>query len=261
MANLSFCPKCGAAVKPDFQFCTSCGFALSGAVIGDPGSNNPPPTQPEQSSPAVAAAVTPAVPVQPVQSTPIPQQLQPLAAAKSADGPVLFSPQVHILIIAIILAGLGAWIWSMETANKKEKQGGDTFITGKDNNGGNDQYPPLIEKNKLKASDFTGTWRAYESNNPEETGDELGKPENDLFIEVDNGHFTIYPRNEKGKEPSAEFTCGEVSGNRITCSGYSKEEEDSFTLKMELEDSRDLMTMTIIMNEATESMILKLRKL
>lgn len=268
MANVSFCPKCGAAVKPDFEFCTSCGFALSGAREEGQNGNSPQPSQTEQSSTPPASAATPAQPaqsvqpVQPVQATPIPQHTQPLAMAKPADGPALFSRQVHIIIIALILAGLGAWIWSMESANKKGVNGGDVVINDKDHNtGGDDKYPPILEKNKLQASDFAGTWRAYESNNPEETGDELGKPENDLFVEVDNGRFTIYPRNEIGKEPSAQFTCGEVSGNLVTCSGYSKDDEDTFTLKMELEDSKDVMTMTIIMNQATETMILKLRRL
>lgn len=262
MANVSYCPKCGAAVKPEFEFCTSCGFALSAARDGSTGTNIP--EQPVPVTPAAPAtpvpAATPVTPIPTVQPTTV----SPVLAASRPAGAPLFSRQVHIIIIAVILAGLGVWIWSMEKDNGKHAGGIDSLVTGqdKDNTGQDDTNPPIVEKTvRLKAEDFAGTWRAYETNNPEETGDELGKPENDLFIEVSNGHFSMYPRSEQGKEHSAEFTCGEVSGNLITCSGYSKDDEENFTLKLEMGESKDILTLTISPEKPTEIMILKMRRL
>ena len=114
--------------------------------------------------------------------------------------------------------------------------------------------------NLIKAEDFAGVWRVYKSNDSIENKVRLGNPEDDLFIEVNNGDFTIYPRNEKDKEHSAEFSCNEVVGNTITCNGKSRTDDSSFKLKLEMNSSKNEITITIIPNEATEMMILQARR-
>lgn len=257
MTAVSFCPKCGSAVKPEFEFCTTCGFALSGVREGGTGNSTPIPQIPEP------AAVTPAPPVS--AATPVPVA-QPAIKTTGSDtrppGVPLFSRQVHIIIIAVILAGLAVWIWSMENQKNKGTKDTGTIISGPGKQTEELTTLPTVEKeNRLQAEDFAGTWRAYETNNPEEDKNELGKPENDLFIEVNNGSFSIYPRNEKDKEHSAEFTCGELTGNTISCSGYSRDEKENFSLKMEMQESKNEMTMTISPEKPTEIMIIKMRRL
>jgi len=246
MQDLSFCPKCGTALQPGFQFCASCGFALSTIKQADPGD------------------MTPVTPSQQMTSqekvSPVPNK--PVAAATQTP---LFSPQVHLAIIILIFAGIGAWIWSMESS--KHKKAADSIAVLPDQPGNtttqdNKDIPTLtIPSTYLKAEDFAGVWRAYEANNSEENDIRIGNPEDDLFIEVTNGNFVMYPRNEKGKEYSAVFTCNEVAGNSITCKGKSRADDSSFTIQLEMQSSKNEMTITIIPDEATEKMILKTRRL
>jgi len=260
MQDLSFCPKCGAPIQPDFQFCTSCGLALSKIKEADPVNTNPLPATGE--SQQMTSQKT-SIPVQSTTVAPVsPGTVAPVNPGTAAP---LFSRQVHLGIILVLFAGVGVWIWTMENAKHKSSYSHTTELPV-----GEQETPSKDDNNKpsitmpsayLKAADFAGTWRAYEANNSEQNEVRLGNPDDDLFIEFNNGQFVLYPRTEKGKEYSAEFNCTEVAGNMITCKGKSKSDNETFTLKMEMQPSKNEMTLTIIPDVETELMILKLRRL
>ena len=261
MENFSFCPKCGAAVQPGDQFCTSCGFSLaqlqSTAVEPTPA--------PEPAPVATTPVATPApAPV----ATPVTVSAPTTVNTTASPAPMLHKVMPFVAVLLFVALGVYSW-W--DTNRKKDGGTTDTELTtpategneNTDNNEttNNNSTPFTDVSSGIQLKDFAGVWRAYESNNNEENKTELGKPEDDLFIVYKNGNLDIYPREELNKEHSADITCGDVNGNTVSCSGTSKEDNKPFMIKLELQSSKKEMTITITPDEPTELMILKLRKL
>ncbi len=257
MENFSFCPKCGAAVQPGDQFCTSCGFSLAQLQ-------------------STAVEPTPVPGPAPVATTPVatpapaPVAVSAPTTVNTTASPAPMLHKVMPFVAVLLFVALGVYSW-WDTNRKKDGGTTDTELTtpategneSTDNNEStnNNSTPFTDVSSGIQLKDFAGVWRAYESNNNEENKTELGKPEDDLFIVYKNGNLDIYPREELNKEHSADITCGDVNGNTVSCSGTSKEDNKPFMIKLELQSSKKEMTITITPDEPTELMILKLRKL
>jgi hypothetical protein len=255
MQDLLFCPKCGAPIQPEDQFCTSCGASLL---------------------PFKQATVesAPVVTTTPVESKPVVQPVAaPLAASVTKTTAVTPAPVLHKVlpfIAVLVFVGLGFWSW-YEKKESRKKNSFDTESTSSETTREtpstedytNDYNKPTTTNpvSNTTLYDFAGIWRAYEANNNEENDIKIGNPEDDLFIDVKNGSLDIYPRNEIDKERTAFITCNEVIGNTITCRGKEKNEKTGFTIKLELQSSKNEMTITIIPDEPTESLILKARRI
>lgn len=247
MQDLLFCPKCGASVLPEDQFCTSCGTSLLQF-------KNP------ISEPAPVVTTTP------VESKPV---AIPLASPVAKTTAATETPPLHkaMPFVAVLLfVGLGIWNW----LDNKESKNKNSFDTESVRNENEDESSSSENYNKpnitnpgsfISLNDFAGTWRAYEANNNEENDVKIGNPDDDLFIEVKNGGLDIYPRNEIDKERSATITCGQVVGSTISCRGTDKNDGAVFTIKLELQSSKNEMTISIIPDEPTESLILKARRI
>lgn len=242
MPDTLFCPKCGTSNQPDFMFCTSCGFALSTISKRTPENTSsektpPPYTAPVQNKPAAVAA-----------------------PAKAASSLPRWAPAV---IVIVVLAGIGFLIWNNEQSKNKNPSGKGSGLTQNENGtqDNNDISAITNPPGKIQVEDFAGVWRVYDSNDPERKKIKLGDPKDDLFIEVSNGQPTIYPRNELDKERSTDIDCNEVVGNTINCKAKNKEDGLAFSLKLELASSKNEMTITIIPEEATETLIIKARRL
>ncbi len=243
MPDSIFCPKCGTPNRPDFKFCTSCGFDLSNISKGaaentNPEKTPPPYTAPVQNQPAAVAA-----------------------PAKAAPGMPRWLPAV---IVIVVLAGIGFLILNNEQSKNKNLSGKDSGLTQKDNGTQGDHDIPDITdlSGKIKLKDFAGVWRAYESSDPEKA--RLDDPKDDLFIEVSNGRLNMYPRSELDEEDrSLNVTCDELVGNTINCLLKSKENPDGSTasIKLELHSSKNEITFTIISGPSEEKLVVKARKL
>ena len=248
MENFSFCPKCGAAVQPGDQFCTSCGFSLAQLK-----------STPVEPAPAVAEPV-------PVLNTPVatPPTTTTPAIEYPAQKPVPMLHKVMPFVAVLLFVALGVYSWWDNNRNKDNYTTGTettTPDTESEEPATNNSSPFTDVSSGIQLKDFAGVWRAYESNDNQENKTELGNPDDDLFIVYKNGTLDIYPREELNKVHSADITCGDVDGNTVNCSGTSKEDNKPFLIKLELQSSKKEMTITITPDEPTELMILKLRKL
>jgi hypothetical protein len=237
MQDSIFCPKCGTSNHNDFKFCTSCGFDLS--TIGKVAPEN---TGTEKTPPPYTA---------PVQTKPAPVA----APAKAASAmPRWVAP----VIIIVVLAGIGFLIWNNEQSKNK-----NPGLTQNDNGikDGHD-ISIITDQAKIKLKDFAGVWRAYESSDP---GEKLGDSKDDLFIEVSNGRVTMYARDELDEEDrKMDITCDELVGNAISCMMKSKgnPEGSTATMKLELQPSKNDMTVTITQSQSSEEkLIVKARRL
>lgn len=241
MQNVQFCPKCGTSIQPGFMFCASCGFSLS--TIRD-----------------AAPEITPVESAAPVQNKPMAAEApKTVTPAKTKTSPI--TPRVQLLIILFLLAGVGFWIWYNETQNKGSSGKENDFTQKQNGNTGPDDHtiPPVTNSTDLQLNDFAGVWRIYESSDSKQHNVTTDDPKEDLFIDVVNGTLDMYPREEKGKEHSAIFTCNEVVGNTINCKGTSKEDDEVFSLKLEMQSSKNELWITITPT-LTETMILKARR-
>lgn len=237
MPDSIFCPKCGTPNQPDFMYCTSCGFALS--AISKPGAEKTPPpyTAPGYNQPVAAAA-----------------------PAKAASGMPRWLPAV---IVIVVLAAIGFLIVNNEQS--KKKNGSNTGLTN-DNYGQDNTHisDPLKPTDNIKAKDFAGVWRPYESNDQEGDKVKLGDPKDDLFIEVSNGRVAMYSRSEIDEEDrNMDFTCDELVGNTISCIMRNKKhpDEGQASIKLEMQSSKNEMTVTISPQNETEKLIVKVRRL
>ena len=241
MQNVQFCPKCGTSIQPDFMFCVSCGFSVS--TIRN--------VVPENTSVESAATVQNKLLAAEAHKTIVP--------AKAKASPI--TPRIQLIIIILLLAGVGFWIWYNETYNKDS--------LGKENdrmqNGNTGQYdhtiPPVTNLTDVQLKDFAGIWRVYETSESRQDNPRLDNPKEDLFIDVVNGNLDMYPREEKDKEHSVTFACNEIVGNTINCKGRSKDDEESFSLKLEMQPSKNELWITITPNTLTETVIAKARRL
>ncbi|MBK6937414.1 MAG: zinc ribbon domain-containing protein [Chitinophagaceae bacterium] len=247
MENFSFCPKCGAAVQPGDQFCTSCGFSLAQLKnpVAEPSPAPEPP--PVQNTPVVKPAIT---------STPV------TVNTTATTTPMLHKVMPFVAVLLFVALGVYSW-WDNNRNKDNYTTGTETTTTNTESEepATNNSTPFTDVSSGIQLKDFAGVWRAYESNENEENKTELGKPEDDLFIVLKNGTLDIYPREELNKVHSADITCGDVDGNTVSCSGTDKEDNKPFLIKLELQSSKKEMTITITPDEPTELMILKLRKL
>ncbi|MBK8952756.1 MAG: zinc ribbon domain-containing protein [Chitinophagaceae bacterium] len=247
MENFSFCPKCGVAVQPGDQFCTSCGFSLAQlkTPVAEPSPAPEPP--PVQSTPVVKPAIT---------STPV------TVNTTATTTPMLHKVMPFVAVLLFVALGVYSW-WDNNRNKDNYTTGTETTTTNTESEepATNNSTPFTDVSSGIQLKDFAGVWRAYESNNNEENKTELGNPDDDLFIVYKNGTLDIYPREELNKTHSADITCGDVDGNTVNCSGTSKEDNKPFLIKLELQSSKKEMTITITPDEPTELMILKLRKL
>ena len=71
----------------------------------------------------------------------------------------------------------------------------------------------------------------------------------------------MYSRKENDEEDMADVTCNEVVGNTINCTVKNKGEDSSFSLKMEMEDSKNGIMITVTENGAAENLVLKASRL
>jgi hypothetical protein len=238
MPGSIFCPKCGTANQADFKFCISCGFDLSAISKSGPGDTN--------------AEKTPPVYIAPVQS-------QPVVISTPARAGSAMPRWVPIAILVVVLAGVGYFIWNNE--QKKKNAGNDTgLMDKKKGNDGQDTAKitePFKPADHIKAKDFEGIWRAYETNANDQ--EKLGDPKDDLFVEVHNGRIEIYPRSDKDNEKRSEgMTCDDVVGNTISCLNIDHGETAS--IKLELSSSKNELTVTISSGEGGRTRIIKARR-
>jgi hypothetical protein len=251
--------------------------ALSTVRDAIPENTPPQKTTPVEDNPAVVEtpqAATP-LPATPVAATPVittPQTAIPLETAPQATAPKtatattktsFMPPRVHALVIVLILAGIGVWIGINESSGKNTSTT-NSFLpekekdnTGQDDNGITVTRPPA---NNIQAEDFAGTWRAYEATGYEEDKVRIGNPDDDLIIEVSNGSFKMYSRNDSHDEEKADVNCREVVGNTINCYVKDKTDPSGYNLKMEMEDSKNEMTITIVQEGSTQTLVLKARR-
>ncbi len=242
MSDTIYCPKCGTANQADFMFCTSCGFALS--TIGKSTTQN---TVSEKTPPPYIA---------PVQNIPV-------AAASPDKTRKALPPWAAPVIVIVVLAGIGFLIWNNE--KNKNSTGKETGMKDlqkdydkKDKDNINDF---TFQDTRVKARDFAGVWRPYESLTADDKGIKLGDPKDDLFIEYTNGRLNLYPREEQHGERSAEIECGEVIGNMITCQATTRNVEEQYSIKLELHPSKNEMTISITPASEGDGMVVKARRL
>ena len=108
MSDVHFCPQCGAVVQGSTFFWTSCGVALSTIK------NVTPENKPVENN-------------SPESITPVQYKTAETFTPKKTVP--FFSRQVHILIIVLIFAGIGVWIWYVE--RNKNSSGTEAVLTGK----------------------------------------------------------------------------------------------------------------------------------
>lgn len=235
MQDAQFCPQCGTALAGDDLFCPACGTKLSEAP-SPPVVQSVPPTQP------ISGRFSPDVAPEKLESP------SPISSGKS------LLPWVLVGVVLVVAASAGWYWWKHRTpaSGANVASGSATTVTP--------PAPVAPDADAVTLDAFVGIWHSYWANSSQEQDIRVGNAEDDVFVEVKQGTFHIYPRSNSHKGADLTTECQPLQGSKLTCDTWRKDAPgDRYRMTYTLSADREELTISD-QPSASEPMIVKYRR-